>query len=90
MASARPVCDRHPNLQMVPCPLQRTKTPFRGYVCPVPGCGRHHDDNGYFDAMEAKPALPGDSPKTRRDSARAAILEAIEQQRRPPGLPDKK
>ena len=38
----RPACDRHPNLQMIRCSAS-------GYECPVSGCDRHCDDNGYFD-----------------------------------------
>jgi len=38
----RPACDRHPNLQMIRCSAS-------GYECPVPGCDRYCDDNGYFD-----------------------------------------
>ncbi len=43
-----PPCDRHKSLQMVP---------FGGtliYVCPVPSCGRCHDDQGYFEVVEGQ------------------------------------
>jgi hypothetical protein len=28
-----------------------------GYICPVPGCGRRRDDEGYFTLIKAKPLL---------------------------------
>lgn len=53
-----PVCDRHPNLQMIHCSL--TTAAFTdGYMCPVPGCGRHRDERGYFD-VEVKPGAKND------------------------------
>jgi hypothetical protein len=87
MAGSRPICDRHMNLQMILCSLKRPSGQSHGYVCPVPGCGRHFDDEGYFDVVEAK-ALQVSAPKNRRDAARAAVLRAIRDQR-PPILPDK-
>jgi hypothetical protein len=41
-----PPCDRHKNLQMVP--FGRTFID----VCPVPSCGRCHDDQGYFEVVD--------------------------------------
>lgn len=89
MARLRPVCDRHTNLQMIPCSLKTTTGQAHGYVCPVPNCGRHHDDTGYFDAVKTR-ALPEDSsPRNRRDAARVAIMKVLEQRLPPPILPYK-
>jgi hypothetical protein len=49
--ASRPVCDRHPNLQMIRCSTS-------GYECPVPGCDRHCDDNGYFDIEVKSGSIP--------------------------------
>ena len=88
MEGLHPVCDRHANLQMIPCSVNRTTRQAPGYVCPVPGCGRHYDDKGYFDVVETA-ALVGDSiPKNRRDTARAAIMKALEERLRPTIPPD--
>ena len=89
MATSRPVCGKHKNLQMIPCSLKRTTGQSQGYVCPVPGCGRHHDDEGYFDLVETKPLLENSTAKNRRDAARAAIMKAIQERLRPPILPEK-
>ncbi len=61
MARLRPICDRHTNLQMIPCSLKTTTGQAHGdahayaYVCPVPGC-----------AMQAKITLPEGSAIPRR------------------------
>jgi hypothetical protein len=91
VTSLRPVCDRHTNLQMIPCSLKTTTAQAHGhaYVCPVPGCGRHHDDRGYFDAVETRALLEDSAPKSRRDAARAAIMKALEERVRPSILPYK-
>jgi hypothetical protein len=88
MARLHPACDRHANLQMIPCSLKTTTGHADGYVCPVPGCGRHHNDVGYFDAVEAR-ALLEDTPKNRRDAARASIMKALEERLRLSNLPYK-
>ena len=54
-----PVCDRHPNLQMIACSFQRAAGSASSYMCPVPGCGRHRDERGYFEG-EAKPKAKDD------------------------------
>jgi hypothetical protein len=77
MASLRPVCDRHTNLQMIQCSLKRTTGSSQGHICPVPGCGRHYDDEGYFDVVKTKAQLEESGPKNRQDAARAAILKAL-------------
>jgi len=95
MARLRPICDRHTNLQMIPCSLKTTTGQAHGdahayaYVCPVPGCARHHDDTGYFDPVETRAFLEDSAPKNRRDAARAAIMKALEERGRPSMLPCK-
>jgi hypothetical protein len=66
--ASRPACDRHPNLQMIRCSAS-------GYECPVPGCDRHCDDNGYFD-IEVKSGTK-DGTLTRQALVREAIMDAI-------------
>ena len=44
-----PVCDRHPNLQMITCSFKRAAGSASSYMCPVPGCVRHCDERGYFE-----------------------------------------
>ena len=43
-----PPCDRHTNLEMVPFGQTQIN------VCPVPSCGRCHDDEGYFEVVDGK------------------------------------
>jgi len=43
-----PPCDRHKNLELVP--FGQTLID----VCPVPSCGRCHDDRGYFEVVDGK------------------------------------
>ena len=43
-----PPCDRHTNLLMVP--FGQTFID----VCPVPSCGRCHDDQGYFEVVDGQ------------------------------------
>ncbi|HMK23138.1 MAG TPA: hypothetical protein VK466_12455 [Terriglobales bacterium] len=62
MTRPRPHCDRHPNLQMVPCWLRRGRAVIPGHACPVPGCGRYHAQEGYLNAADVELALgPQDS-----------------------------
>jgi hypothetical protein len=83
MAEAkRPHCDRHTNLQMVSCSFTRQAGSGVGHVCAVPGCGRHHDREGYFDRLEAKAAQPKQKPPSRREVTRTAILKAVQDQMR--------
>ena len=66
-----PPCDRHKNLQMVP--FDRTFI----CVCPVPSCGRCHDDQGYFEVVEGQ-LVRGDSASPNRlFSSREKILKTI-------------
>jgi len=57
MNRSAPHCDRHTNLQMVPCWLQREDRVVSGHVCPVPGCGRYHADGAYLEAKEVELVL---------------------------------
>ena len=74
VANPQPFCDRHQNLQMVPFTFKYPTGTITGHVCPVPGCNRHLDDQGYFDLVGGKPVR---DPRTRVASARAAIMRAI-------------
>lgn len=89
MTRVCPACDRHTNLQMIPCSLKRTPGQAHAYVCPVPGCGRHCDDLGYFDAVETRALLEDGIPRNRRDAVKAAIMKALEERARPSILPYK-
>jgi Arc/MetJ-type ribon-helix-helix transcriptional regulator len=88
MTRLRPACDRHTNLQMIPCSLKRTPGQAHAYVCPVPGCGRHCDDLGYFD-VETRGSLEGGIRRNRCDAVKAAIMKALEERARPSILPSK-
>jgi hypothetical protein len=84
MTRLHPACDRHTNLQMIPCSLKRTTGQSHAYVCPVPGCGRHHDDAGYFDVVETRALLKDGIPRNPVDgAARAAITKALDERLRP-------
>lgn len=48
-------CDRHRNLQMVPFQSESPTGQTSVQVCPVPSCGRQHDDQGYFEVVEGQP-----------------------------------
>lgn len=72
MSRSRPNCDRHPNLQMVPCWVKRPKGVTSGHICPVPGCGRYHVDEMYLAAGEVEMAL-GPKPVA---SAKGALTKA--------------
>ena len=43
-----PPCDRHKNLLMVPFGQTLVN------ICPVPSCGRCHDEQGYFEVVGGK------------------------------------
>jgi hypothetical protein len=88
MTRLRPACDRHPNLQMIPCSLKTTAGQAQGYVCPVPNCGRHYDDTRYFDAVETRALLEGSVP-SRREAVRTAIVKTLGERLRPLILPYK-
>jgi hypothetical protein len=57
MSRTNPHCDRHPNLQMVPCLLRRPKGMVAGHVCPVPGCGRYFVEEGYVSGADVELVL---------------------------------
>jgi hypothetical protein len=47
------------------------------HVCPVPGCGRHRDEHGYFNLSESRPSsLP--EKQNKQAAARAEIMRMIE------------
>lgn len=75
MARSRPMCDKHPNLQMIPCSLQTPNGKVFGHVCAVPGCGRYHGPQGYFYAPQE--GEESEIKLNRRAAAREAILRAI-------------
>jgi hypothetical protein len=62
---------------MVPFYLEFTRGTVSGHVCPVPGCGRHHSEDGYFDLVDGKAAREKKTIKNRIASARNEILRAI-------------
>jgi hypothetical protein len=66
-----PPCDRHKNLQMVP--FGQTFV----YVCPVPSCGRCHDDQGYCEVVEGQLVRGQSVAPNRLVSAREEILKVI-------------
>ena len=73
MARSRPACDKHPNLQMIPCSLKRTIGPSQGHVCPVPDCSRHHDDEGYFDVVNPRILREESGPQNQHEAVKTAI-----------------
>jgi hypothetical protein len=70
-----PSCNRHKNLQMVPFSFEDPTGKVTGHICPVPGCGRLHDKEGYFDVVEGKITRPGNTKKMR--SLKEQILNVI-------------
>jgi len=66
-----PPCDRHQSLRMVP--LGQTLV----YVCPVPSCGRCHDDQGYFEVLEGQLVRGPRAAPNRLFSAGEEILKVI-------------
>ena len=66
-----PPCDRHKNLQMGP--FGRTFI----CVCPVPSCGRCHDDQGYFEVVEGQFVRGDRASPNRLFSSREKILKTI-------------
>lgn len=70
-----PSCDRHKNLQMVPFSHQYPGGTVSGHVCPVPHCGRHHTEDGYFDLVDGKPVREEKTLRTRITLARDEILK---------------
>jgi hypothetical protein len=66
-----PPCDRHKNLQMVP--LGQTFV----HACPVPSCGRCHDEQGYFEVIEGQLVRGETAGQNGLFSAGEKILKAI-------------
>jgi len=73
----QPSCDRHKNLQMIPFLLEYPGGTVSGHVCPVPGCGRHHTEDGYFDLEDGKPVRQEKTLRNKITSARDEILKVI-------------
>jgi hypothetical protein len=71
-----PSCDRHKNVQMVPFSLEYPGGKISGHVCPVPRCGRHHVEEGYFDVEEDKLGM-SNSATGKEPSVRQGIVNAI-------------
>ena len=57
MKPARPTCDCHTNLQMVPCWVKRHGAVVAAYACPVPGCTRYRTSEGYLNAADLEVVL---------------------------------
>ena len=57
MKPARPTCDRHTNLQMVPCWVKRRGALVAAYACPVPGCSRFRTHEGYLNSADLEVVL---------------------------------
>jgi hypothetical protein len=70
-----PNCDRHTNLQMVPCWLKRPEGVVPGHVCPVPGCGRYHADEIYLDAHDIELVLGPKKPVPTRSMIKKTASE---------------
>ena len=77
MNRSHPNCDRHTNLQMVPCWLQRENRVVTGHVCPVPGCGRYHAEGAYLGAKDVELVL-GPKASVLRKAIKTANPEAPE------------
>jgi hypothetical protein len=66
-----PPCDRHKSLEMVP--LGQTLID----VCPVPSCGRYHDDQGYFEVVEGQLVRGQIAAPSRSFIATERVVKAI-------------
>ena len=73
----QPSCDRHKNVQMIPFSLDYPGGTVAGHLCPVPSCGRHHTEDGYFDLVDGKPTREKKTIGNRIASAGHEILRAI-------------
>jgi hypothetical protein len=68
-----PPCDKHKNLQMVRLQTDQTFV----HVCPVPSCGRRHDNQGYFEVVDGQ-IVRGEIPAPNRIfAARNTIMKII-------------
>jgi len=61
---------------MVPFSFVDPTGKVTGHICPVPGCGRLHDKQGYFDVVEGKIVRPG-STKEISSPLKEQILNVI-------------
>ena len=66
-----PPCDRHKNLQMVPL------SQIFVHACPVPSCGRCHDEQGYFEVIEGQLVRGETAEQDSLFSAGEKILKTI-------------
>lgn len=73
MKSVRPTCDRHPNLQMVPCWLKRGREVVPGHACPVPGCDRRHTQEGYLNASDGEIVMGPQSSVGKKGAGSASL-----------------
>ena len=74
MQRTHPTCDRHTNLQMVPCWLRRGRAIVAGHSCPVPGCGRYHTREGYLNAADVELVM-GPQTGLRKKAAASETLK---------------
>ena len=88
MTRSHPHCDRHPNLQMVPCLLRRASGLIAGHACPVPGCGRLLGGDGFLGDTDLELVLaPGvgsgntNAPKESSGKKRSSNNNASNQNR---------
>ena len=89
MKHPHPTCDRHTNLQMVPCWLRLGRAVVSGHSCPVPGCARYHTQEGYRNAADVEVVLgPKDGARKKAAASeplsKKALLEsAVSGEKRP-------
>lgn len=62
MTHFQPRCDRHTNLQMVPCLLRKRTGMVAGHACPVPGCDRYLVGETYLSSTDAELVLKTKRP----------------------------
>jgi len=67
-----PPCDKHKNLQMVRSPSSQTV-----YLCPVPSCGRRHDNQGYFQVVDGQIVRGDIAAPNRIFAARDSIMRRL-------------
>lgn len=72
-----PSCDRHKNVQMIPFLLEYPGGKIYGHACPVPSCGRHHVEEGYFDIVGGQPSGTQRTVEKQEPSVRKEILRAM-------------
>src|ERR1700739_1312112 len=83
MSRSHPTCDRHGNLQMVPCWVKCPMGIKSGHVCPVPGCGRYYVDETYLNAEDVE-LVVGPKPVASTNSTRKKAISEEAGSARPP------